>query len=140
MEENKRAGKYKTDVLENNLLYVELVDIVTPEDLDELRQWAQENHHMVQEIYAKTHKKVHFIINIEHLRKYNAEAFSILSDLAKKNDTYTDRSAIIGGTTFLDLAQDSLVAHSQTSTEFKSFKTKEKALIWLSEDNHASVE
>lgn len=131
--------KYKTNVLENNLLYVELSDATTPEDLEDLRQWAEENHHIVQEVYAKTHKKVHSIVNLENLRNYTAEAFSILSGLIKKNESYADKTAVINGTTFLDLAQDTLVAHSQTKTEFKSFKTKEEAIEWLQSDQHASV-
>lgn len=142
MEEEKKQqkGKYKTDVIENNLLYVELADATTPEDLEELRQWAEENHHMVQEIYAKTRKKVHTLVNLEHLRNYSAEAFSILSNLLKKNENYADKTAVLNGTTFLDLAKDTLVAHSQTKTEFKSFRTKEEAMEWLQSDQHASVE
>ncbi|MFC1630301.1 STAS/SEC14 domain-containing protein [Patescibacteria group bacterium] len=85
----------------------------------------------VQELYNKTGKKIKAVIDITHLKKYNSEAFLVLTDLMKFNEKYVSKSATFGGDEFIIAAQDALLALSGRNN-MKYFKTNEEALEWIS--------
>ena len=57
-------------------------------------------------------------------------ALSVIAELLKANESYVEKSAIVGGNTFIILAQKAIIALSGRMN-FKAFKTEAEAIEWL---------
>jgi len=127
---NESTEQFKIEVDQNNILHLKLGNVDSPEKLNHLREWSQEVKKTVVDIYKKTGKEILAIIDTTELEKYDSEAFLILTDLMKANESFVLKTASFGGNPDILLAQDTLLAMSGRKN-FKMFKTKEEALAWL---------
>ena len=127
---NESTEQFKIEVDQNNILHLKLGNVDSPEKLNHLRKWSQEVKKTVVDVYKKTGKKILSIIDITELKKYDPEAFLILTDVMKANQSFVLKTASFGANPGILLAQDVLLAMSGRKN-FKMFKTKEEALAWL---------
>jgi len=127
---NKSLKQFKVEVVKDNLISLTLENADSLEELRDLRNWAKKVTTIVYDLYKKTGKKIIVITDIKNLKKYNPQAFAILTDLMKSNEPYVLKSATFGGSKYILFAQDILLTFSGRKN-FKAFKTKEEALIWL---------
>ena len=126
-EENN--DPFKVEVDENDILNLKLGDL-TSKELTILRIWADKVRRMVDALYNRTGKKVLTLVDITDIRKYDAEAYLILSELMKDNEPHTLKTATFGGDNYIIAAQDILLALSGR-TNFRNFQTKQEAVNWL---------
>ena len=123
-------NEFKVEVDQNNIIHLNLGNLDTHDSLSDLKEWAEDVKRIVMETYEKTNKKVLIAINITNLKKYETDAFLILTSLMKANKPYVLKSATFGGEETIILAQKILCALSGRHN-FEAFTTKEKALTWL---------
>ena len=127
---NEPTKQFKMEVDQNNILHLKLGNVDSPDKLNHLRNWAQEVKKIVVDVYKKTGKQILAIIDITELEEYDSEAFLILTDIMKANESFVLKTASFGGNPDILLAQDTLLALSGRKS-FRAFKTKEEALAWL---------
>jgi len=126
---DKNIDQFKVEVDENDILHLKLGDL-TSKELADLRAWADKVRRMIVTLYNKTGKEVLTLVDITDIKKYDAEAYSILTELMQDNKQYTLKTATFGGNDYIIAAQDILLALSGR-TNMKNFKTKEEAINWL---------
>jgi len=126
---DKNIDQFKVEVDENDILHLKLGDL-TSKELADLRTWADKVRKMIVVLYNKTGKEVLTLVDITDIKKYDAEAYSILTELMQNNKQYTLKTATFGGNDYIIAAQDILLALSGR-TNMKNFKTKEEAINWL---------
>jgi len=126
---DKNIDQFKVEVDENDILHLKLGDL-TSKELADLRVWADKVRRMIVALYNKTGKEVLTLVDITDIKKYDAEAYSILTELMQNNKQYTLKTATFGGNDYIIAAQDILLALSGR-TNMKNFKTKEEAINWL---------
>ncbi len=126
---DKNIDQFKVEVDENDILHLKLGDL-TSKELADLRTWADKVRRMIVILYNKTGKEVLTLVDITDIKKYDAEAYSVLTDLMQDNKQYTLKTATFGGNDYIIAAQDILLALSGR-TNMKNFKTKEEATNWL---------
>jgi len=126
---DKNIDQFKVEVDENDILHLKLGDL-TSKELADLRVWADKVRRMIVALYNKTGKEVLTLVDITDIKKYDAEAYSILTELMQNNKQYTLKTATFGGNDYIIAAQDILLALSGR-TNMKNFKTKEEATNWL---------
>lgn len=127
---NESTKQFKIEADQNNILHLKLGNVDSPERLNHLREWSQEVKKTVVDMYKKASKEILAIIDATELEKYDSEAFLILTDLMKANESFVSKTASFGGNPDILLAQDVFLALSGREN-FKMFKTKEEALAWL---------
>ena len=126
---DKNIDQFKVEVDENDILHLKLGDL-TSKELADLRTWTDKVRRMIVTLYNKTGKEVLTLVDITDIKKYDAEAYSILTELMQDNKQYTLKTATFGGDNYIIAAQDILLALSGR-TNMKNFKTKEEAINWL---------
>lgn len=126
---DKNIDQFKVEADENDILHLKLGDL-TSKELADLRAWTDKVRRIVIALYDKTGKEVRTLVDITDIKKYDAEAYSILAKLMQDNEQYTLKTATFGGDNYIIAAQDILLALSGR-TNMKNFKTKEEATNWL---------
>ena len=126
---DKNIDQFKVEVDENGILNLKLGDL-TSRDFTILRIWTDKVRRTIITLYNKTDKKIRTLVDITDIKKYDAEAYSILTELMQNNKQYTLKTATFGGNDYIIAAQDILLALSGR-TNMKNFKTKEEAINWL---------
>lgn len=126
---DRNIDQFKVEVDENNIIHLKLGDLIS-KDFTVLRIWTNKVKRTVITLYNKTDKKVRTLVDITDIKKYDAEAYLILSKLMQDNEQYTSKTATFGGDEYIIAAQDILLALSGRNN-LKNFKTKEEAINWL---------
>lgn len=126
---DRNIDQFKVEVDENNIIHLKLGDLIS-KDFTVLRIWTNKVKRTVITLYNKTDKKVRTLVDITDIKRYDAEAYLILSKLMQDNEQYTFKTATFGGDEYIIAAQDILLALSGR-TNLKNFKTKEEAINWL---------
>ena len=126
---NESSAQFKAEVSQDHILHLELGDI-THDMLADLKAWADKVRRMIISVYNRTGEKVLSIVDVTNLKKYDSQAFLILTDLMKDNEQYISKTATFGGTENIIAAQDILLALTGRK-DFRAFETKEEALAWL---------
>jgi len=93
---DKNIDQFKVEVDENDILHLKLGDL-TSKELADLRTWADKVRKMIVVLYNKTGKEVLTLVDITDIKKYDAEAYSILTELMQNNKQYTLKTATFGG-------------------------------------------
>ena len=127
---NESTEQFRIEVGQDNIVYLKLGDVNTPERLNALRDWVEKVKQTAIDVYERTGDKILILIDISDLKRYKSRAFSILTDLMQSNQPYVLRSATFGGSPYILVAQEVLLALSGRYN-LKAFRTKEEALTWL---------
>lgn len=129
MDEDK---KFNIEVASDGVIYLSLAGKLDGLNLVALDKWTKEVHIVIKDRYENTYVPVKVVINISAVTDYAPEAVTLLTNLLIQDKLFVHRSATYGGSQYILMAQDMLSSLSGRSN-FKSFKTKEEAVEWVSE-------
>ncbi|MDO8492573.1 MAG: hypothetical protein Q7S34_02970 [bacterium] len=124
--------KFNIEVASDGVIYLSLAGKLDGLNLVALDKWTKEVHIVIKDRYENTYVPVKVVINISAVTDYAPEAVTLLTNLLIQDKLFVHRSATYGGSQYILMAQDMLSSLSGRSN-FKSFKTKEEAVEWVSE-------
>lgn len=130
MEKEEDKRKFSITTMEDGAIYLSLGGRLEGLNLVALEKWTHEVHNLIKDRYENTYTAVKVIIDIGAVTGYAPEAVTILTNLLIEDKEMVHRSATYGGSDYILMAQDMLASLSGRSN-FKSFKTKEEAVIWV---------
>jgi len=104
------------------------------ENLSQFTEWTENLKKTIKETFLKKNKKVLVLADISGLRKYDSEVMVQLATTMRENEPYVFRNATYGGSQYVKMAED-VVAALSGRNNLKSFKTREEALNWLTEES-----
>ncbi len=123
--------KFNIEIGEDGIIYLTLGGKLEGLNLVALEKWTKEVHEIVKDRYENTYTAVKVIIDVDGVAEYAPEAVTILTNLLMADKQFVHRSATFGGSEYILMAQDMLASLSGR-TNFKSFKTKDEAIKWVS--------
>lgn len=122
---------FNIEIGADGIMYLSLAGKLEGLNLVALDKWTKEVHVVIKDRYENTYAPVKVAIDIDGVTSYAPEAVTILTKLLIDDKEMVYRSATYGGTEYILMAQDMLASLSGR-TNFKSFKTKEEAVTWVS--------
>lgn len=104
-------------------------DLIAP-NLSKFTEWMFRVRQTIEDLFRKKNKRVLCLVDISELKKYDSEVLVELAALMKDNEPFVERTATFGGSSYMIMAEDVVVALSGRKN-LKGFETKEKAMSWL---------
>ncbi|OHB03067.1 MAG: hypothetical protein A3B14_00180 [Candidatus Zambryskibacteria bacterium RIFCSPLOWO2_01_FULL_45_21] len=120
-----------------NILNLTIAGDISGSNMAKLTEWIQEVKQSILDLHKKTGDRVLCLVDITGLEKYDPEAITILADMMKENEPHIKKTATFGGSKYVVLAEDVVVALSGRKN-LKGFEKKEKALAWLNGEDEAA--
>jgi hypothetical protein len=114
----------------DDILNLAIAGDITGTNMAKLTEWTGEVKQSIMDLYKKSGEKILCLVDISRLEKYDPEAITILADMLKENEPYVRKTATFGGSSYVIMAEDVVVALSGRHN-LKGFGKKEEALSWL---------
>lgn len=125
-------AKLKVSVGASDIVHVEIGGNLTAPNMSKLTEWTLKVKETVQDLFHKNNKKVLCLVDISLVEKYDPEVITKLAEMMKDNEPYVKKTATFGGSTYLVMAEDVIIALSGRKN-LKAFKNKDEAMDWLLE-------
>jgi len=132
MTMGEESHKFSIDFGDDGIIHLSLGGRLEGLNLVALEKWSKDVHTAIRDRYENTYTPVKVAIDIEGVTGYAPEAVTILTNLLVEDKTMVYRSATYGGSDYILMAQDMLASFSGR-TNFKSFKKKDEAFLWVQE-------
>jgi len=110
-----------------------IAGVISPENREDFKQWLSEISANVRKEYNKHNKKVNVLLDVTELTGYNdPNALVLLTNTVIDDNPYTNKTATLGATGLIKLAQDAVQSFSGR-INLKGFETEKEAREWLAE-------
>ncbi|TAL49480.1 hypothetical protein EPN83_00450 [Patescibacteria group bacterium] len=126
----KNGVKLEVSVGTSDVVHVTIGGNLEARHLPKFAEWAQKVKETIKSLFDKKGERVLCLIDISELHQYDAEVVTQLVALMKENEPYVLRTATFGGTQYMIMAEDVVVALSGRKN-LKGFRNKEEAIEWL---------
>jgi hypothetical protein len=130
MSDNKSI--LEVSIGDKDIVHITIGGAITAEDLPKLNDWIQKTKETIKNQYDTKQEKVLCLVNISNLKEYHPEVLTELAKMMKENEPYVLRTATFGGSVYMTMAEDIILAISGRKN-LKAFNTHDEAVAWLHE-------
>jgi hypothetical protein len=129
-ENNMTDPKLEVSVGAQDIVHITIGGELSADKVPLFKEWTPKVNETIKNLSQKKGDKVLCLVDIASLTQYDPQILVELATLMKSNEPYVLRSATFGGSTYMVMAEDIVIALSGRKN-LKAFKTKEEALDWL---------
>lgn len=126
----EKNTKLNVSVGAEDIIHIVLGGDLTSENMHKFAEWIFNVKDTVESVYKKHSKRVLCLVDISDVEKYDPSVVTQLAQMMKENEPFVLRTATFGGSSYMVMAEDVVIALSGRKN-LKAFKTKEEALDWL---------
>ncbi len=114
-----------------NYILLKLNGDLVQDKVEQFRADLKEASTLITDQYYAHDKKLHILIDLTHFTgNYSLDSLSLLTEFAKNNKPFIEKTASFGGSYKIKMAGEIIVVLSHRDN-IKMFDQKEEALAWL---------